>query len=157
MDNEHTILKTFYSKYNKKGGNIASKIFSKLNNRAINSLSKGNFPQVLNNTKTLLRDAVVDITDRGIDEISQNITKEILQGNNPLESFRNNIANRLINSDEFKKVSSIYNDNNINYYQKINKNLSNPIGLSPKIYHDILPLQYTDRNMDPYINKSELY
>ena len=120
MDNKHSILLEYYSKYNKNGGNVISnttnRLLTKINPRVIMSLGKERYPTMVQNIKTLLREAGTDITDRAIDEISQNIAKDILQGNNPMQSFRKGIFNRLVEyeniSPEQKKYFKNYLDIN---------------------------------------------
>lgn len=140
MDNQHTILKKYYSKYNKKGGNIASRIISKINPRLIMSLAKQRYPTMVQSLKTMIREAGTDISERAIDEMTQNIAKEILQGNNPIQSFKDGIYTRLVENENlspeqteyFKKYLNVASSPDLSPL-KISSKYLYPTSLSPTL------------------------
>jgi uncharacterized protein YneF (UPF0154 family) len=140
MDNQHTILKKYYSKYDKKGGNIASRIISKINPRLIMSLAKQRYPTMVQSIKTMIHEAGTDISERAIDEMTQNIAKEILQGNNPIQSFKDGIYTRLVENENLSPDQTEYFRKYLNVDSppdltplKISNKYSIPLNLSPSI------------------------
>jgi hypothetical protein len=163
MDNQHTILKKYYSKYNKRGGNIASRIISKINPRLIMSLAKQRYPTMVQSLKTMIREAGTDISERAIDEMTKNIAKEILQGNNPIQSFKDGIYTRLVENENlspeqteyFKKYLNVASSPDLSLL-KISSKYSYPTGLSPKLSPYFSPSSSSSSSESPRFSQSEL-
>jgi len=119
MENTHSILYNYYSKYN--GGNTALRISKSLTKLA---------PL----TKMLLKEVIEDIPGKMKESVRDQIASDIFQGKNPLESFSKGIINRAYNelksSEEYdrKELDTVFNKGNVILDSRRNTSiLQNPV------------------------------
>jgi len=147
MHNNHPILGPYYSKY--QGGNNLSRvvnILSKVKPNTINaqSIIKNTLTEMVEGTKEGIRDIPTKLKEKIIEDVST----DILQGNNPIESLKKAILKRLdkenLSNSEYDNLIKI---SNIPFnYSYSNKHL----------YKDIppIPLVAKDSSSEYYNYKS---
>lgn len=101
MENKHSILYDYYSKYN--GGNPLRRLASAVPS-VVRSASHAFAPEI----KEFFLDTA-DIVREGVrNNIRDNVATELFQGNNPFNSLKKNIDERIKNMDEVR-YNNLYN------------------------------------------------
>ena len=102
MENKHPILYNYYSKYS--GGTAFTRLSTNVPN--IIKTAKNYAPDIYNSIKAESKSFMNDVAKGVRYNVRDNISTNLLQGNNPLESFTKNIKKRLEEEPEYNNLRS---------------------------------------------------